>query len=98
MNTSTTTRAAAPDETEKARQLIELGLALDPAARSVTVARLIAASLHAGPDTALKRFAATGTLDAQAALDELNNLHVPFSQEGWVETLGQYIVATGDRS
>lgn len=98
MNPSTITRAAAPDETEKARQLIELGLALDPAARSVTVARLIAASLHTGADTALERFAATGTLDAQAALTELNQLVVPFHQEGWVETLGQHIVATGDRS
>lgn len=98
MNPSTTTRTSLPDETEKAGQLIELGLAVDPAARSVTVARLIAASLHAGPDTALEHFASTGALDAQAALDELNQLVVPFHQEGWVETLGRYIVATGDRS
>lgn len=97
MNSSITT--AAPDETDRAREVIELGLALDPEARSETLARLIAASLHEGPYTALERFAATGTLSAEPALRELNDLRVPIEQEGWVDALGRYILLTaGDRS
>lgn len=95
MNTSTTTR---PDETDKARQLIELGLALDPEARSETLARLIAASLHDGSGSALERFAATGELQPQHALSEVNELRVPIEQEGWVDALGRFILINGGRS
>lgn len=96
MNSSTATTTA-PDNTGKARELIELGLALDHRARSETLARLIAASLHDGIDTALCWFAGTGELRAQAALNELNSLTVPFEQEGWVDALGHYIVTKGGR-
>lgn len=99
MNSSTTTASAAPDQTDRARELIELGLAIDPEARSETLARLIAASVHDGADTTLGRFAATGTLAAQAALKELNRLRVPFEQEVWVDALGRYILRhAGGRS
>lgn len=102
MNSSTTTHAtttAAPDETDRARHLIELGLAMDPEARSETLARLIAGSVHGGLDTALCWFAATGELRPEAALAELNALRVPVEQEGWVDALGRYILLTaGDRS
>lgn len=93
MNSSTITTAS-PDETDHAREVIELGLALDPEARSQTLARLIAASLHSGPDTALARFAATGDFDPEPALRELNDLRVPLEQEGWVDALGRYILLT----
>ncbi|TAM66490.1 MAG: hypothetical protein EPN48_15575 [Microbacteriaceae bacterium] len=96
MNSSTIT-AVTPDETGKARQLIDIGLAMDPEARSQTLARLIAASLHDGPGTALERFASTGQLNAQAALEELNDLRVPVQQEGWIDALGRYILTTGSR-
>ncbi|MDQ4213754.1 hypothetical protein [Microbacterium capsulatum] len=99
MNSSTTTTIPAPDETERARQLIELGLAVDPEARSQTLARLIAASLHQGPDTALGRFASTGQLDQQACLDELNQLRVPFEQEAWIDAFGRFVLfSAGGRS
>lgn len=91
---SSTITTAASDETDRAREIIELGLALDPEARSQTLARLIAASLHDGPDTALARFAATGVLDPEFALQELNDLRVPLEQEGWVDALGRYILLT----
>lgn len=98
MNSSTITTAA-PDETDRAREVIELGLALDPEARSETLARLIAASLHDGPDTALAHFATTGELNPEPALRELNDLRVPIEQEGWVDALGRYILVTaGNRS
>ncbi|WP_339619529.1 hypothetical protein [uncultured Salinibacterium sp.] len=97
--TITTTAAAAPDQTERARQIIELGLALDPEMRSHTLARLIAASLHEGSGTALEHFAATGTIDAENMLGELNYLVVPLEREGWVDALGRYVLfSAGARS
>lgn len=93
MNLSTTTTAS--DQSEKARQAIELGLALDREARSETLARLIAASIHGGPGSALEHFAATGNLIAQETLQELNDLVVPIEQEGWVDALGRFILLVG---
>lgn len=99
MNSSTTIRTTAPDETDRARELIEIGLTLDPEARSETLARLIAASLHHGPGSALEIFASTGHLDQQGGLAELNNVRVPFELEGWVDALGRYILLnSGGRS
>lgn len=98
MNSSSITTNA-PDNTDRARQLIELGLALDPAARSETLARLIAGAVHGGTDTALCWFAGTGELRHEAALQELNAVIVPFEHEGWVDALGHHILyATGPRS
>lgn len=98
MNSSTITTGA-PDQSDHARHLIELGLAMDPEARSETLARLIAASLHNGPGSAVEAFASTGYLNQQQMLQELNDLRVPLDQEGWVDALGRFILATaGDRS
>lgn len=101
MNQSTTTTGvtATPDETSRARELITLGIAMDPESRSNTLARLIAASVHDGAGTALGHFAGTGKLAPDAALSELNRLRVPFEQEVWVDALGRYILLhAGDRS
>ncbi|MDF1478769.1 hypothetical protein PYV02_06685 [Leifsonia sp. H3M29-4] len=97
MNSSTIITAT-PDQTDKARQLIEIGLAMDPEARSETLARLIAASLHHGVGTALERFASTGVLNRQDSLNELNQLRVPLEQEGWIDALGRHILTRGGRS
>lgn len=83
---------ATPDQTDEARQIITLMIALDPEAQGRTLARLVAATLHGGPDTALERFASTGDLDSEAALAELNDLRVPLEQEDWIDTLGRYIL------
>ena len=98
MNSSTTIATGSrPDGSEKARQLIELGLALDPDARTETLARLIAASVKGGQETALGIFASTGRLDAPAALDELNAVRVPLDQERWVDALGHHVLRSGGR-
>lgn len=96
MNSSTITTVS-PDETGKAQQLIQLGLAMDPEARSETLARLIAGSIHSGPETALCHFAGTGELRAEEALAELNQLRLPFEKEEWVDALGRYVLARGAR-
>ena len=62
----------APDQTEKAREVIDQALASwDRESIGTAMARVIAASVHAGSDTALGRFAGSGELDATQAIIEL---------------------------
>ncbi|MCI9857222.1 hypothetical protein [Microbacterium proteolyticum] len=96
--TPTLTRVAAPDESDRARDTIEIWLALDPEAQNEQLARLIAAAVHPGPGSALERFAATGCLKAQDALDEINDVRVPLEREGWVDALGRHVLSLGGRS
>lgn len=93
--TSTITNAL--DQTQRAQQLIELWLTLDVEAQHETLARLIAAAVHSGPGSALERFAGTGVLDAETALQEINDARVPIEQETWLDTLGRYILYRGGR-
>ncbi len=81
-----------PDQTDKAREIITLMIALDPEAQGHTLARLVAATLHGGSGTALERFASKGQLDSEAVLAELNELRVPLEQEDWIDVLGRYIL------
>lgn len=85
-------QAAAPDESRQAQELIELGLALDPEARSVALARLIAAAIHPGTGSALQVFASSGFLEQNDMLDELNHVQVPLEQEAWIDALGRFIL------
>jgi hypothetical protein len=93
-----TRKRSAPNQTERASQLIELWLTLDLEAQHETLARLIAASVHPGPGSALERFAGTGVLDAQTALEEINDARVPLEQEVWLDTLGRFVLLRGGRS
>lgn len=86
-----------PDQTERADQLIALWLTLDQEAQYEAIARIIAASVHPGPGSALERFAGTGVLDAQVALDEINQARVPLDQEDWLDHLGRFILSRGGR-
>lgn len=82
----------------RAQQLIEIWIGLNPEAQHLALARLIAATIHDGPGTALERFAGTGELDPQAALEELNDVRVPLEREDWVDVLGRFILSgNGDR-
>lgn len=99
MTPTITTTTAAPDQSERASQIVELWLTLDVEAQHVTLARVIAASVHPGPGSALELFAGTGHLDAQQALEEVNAARVPLEQEDWLDALGRYILyAAGDQS
>lgn len=88
---------AGPDQTERARELIELWMTLDPEAQDEYLARLIAAAVHPGLGSALERFAATGSLHPQDALDELNEVRVPLERESWVDMLGRFVISGGGR-
>ncbi|HEY5319481.1 MAG TPA: hypothetical protein VIJ76_01255 [Galbitalea sp.] len=88
-----------PDQTDRAQELIELWMSVDPEAQDKALARLIAATLHGGPGSALERFAGTGTLDREDVLAELNDVRVPLEREGWVDLLGRFILSgAGGRS
>ncbi len=60
------------------------------------VARLLAATMHDGPGSALHTFATTGRLDAEEALTEVNDVRVPLEREAWVDALGTYILHRGN--
>lgn len=94
---STARNKATP--TTRTRRAVENMLALDREALQVAFARTVAAMLHDGPGTALERFAFTGDLDAEALLDELDRVEVPFEEEAWVDALARYVLFTsGGRS
>ncbi|RWZ78501.1 MAG: hypothetical protein EOT05_01985 [Candidatus Microsaccharimonas sossegonensis] len=86
------------DQTAHAQVVISTWLALTPDRQNQLLARLIAATVHDGAGGALERFAGTGHLDAEKALDELNDVRVPIEREAWVDLLGQYIITSGGRS
>jgi hypothetical protein len=90
MTSSTLTRVIAPDQSDKARELITLMLTLDPEAQSHLLARLIAATLHGGKGSALYEFASTGVLRLERARDELNWVEIDTEQEDWADALGRY--------
>ena len=97
--TPTITTTAAPDQSDRAVQIIALMMTLDPEAQSQTLARIIAATIHHGTGSALERFASTGHLDPETALQELNDVRVPLEREDWIDVLGRHILLTaGERS
>jgi hypothetical protein len=95
--TNSTQIVARPDQTERARELIELWMTLDPEAQDEYLARLIAGAVHPGLGSVLERFAATGSLHPQDALDELNEVRVPLERESWVDMLGRFVISGGGR-
>ena len=102
MTSPTTTSRTARHEvapSTRAHRAVENMLALDRESLQVAFARTVAAMLHDGPGTALERFAFTGELDAEALLDELDRVEVPFEEEAWVDALARYVLFTsGGRS
>ncbi|MFW8744749.1 hypothetical protein [Mesorhizobium japonicum] len=93
--TTTTNTIAPPDQSDRATELIELWLLLDVEAQDEALARLIAAAVHDGVGSALERFAATGCLDGQRALEEINEARVPVSREPWLDCRGRHNLTRG---
>lgn len=83
---------SAPDQTETARELIDEALASwngKPVATAL--ARVIAASVHAGSDTALARFAGSGELDVDQAIIELRGTSTSRMHWLWRGALAGYL-------
>lgn len=58
------------------------------------MAQVIAGAIADTDDTAMQQFAATGEIDTEAFLDELDHIEVPFEQEAWVDALARYVLFT----
>jgi hypothetical protein len=89
---------ASLDQAETALRILEDWADGDTTDIDEGIARLLAATMHGGPETALHQFAATGELIADDALRELGEAEVPLEREAWVDALGRYIINGGRRS
>lgn len=92
------TLPATLDQADTALQILDDWSYGDTSVADEGVARLLAATMHDGPGSALEHFASTAVLDAEAALLELSEVVVPLEREGWVDALGRYILNGGHRS
>ena len=88
---------ASLDQAETALRILDDWADGDTADIDEGIARLLAATLHDGPGSALERFAATGDLIADQALEELGTVEVPLEREAWVDALGRFIINGGRR-
>lgn len=89
---------ASLDQAETALRILQDWADGDSADIDEGIARLLAATMHDGPGTALHQFAATGALIADDALRELGEVTVPLEREAWVDALGRFIINGGRRS
>lgn len=92
------TLPASLDQADKAIAILDEWSEGDTTITDEGIARLIAATMHDGPGTALEHFASTGELDAENVLTELNSVRVPIEREGWIDALGHYVITRGGRS
>lgn len=93
-----TTAAArtAPDQSIRARQHVNAALAESSTELiDLTTARIIAATVHSGYDTALYTFAATGVLHGNAALAELRAIPSTELPGTWREVFTDFLIAAG---
>lgn len=94
MKTTTATKATTITEhnERRARRLINNALRYTPNGTGISArtARLIAATIHAGPYSALWRFATTGYLDAGWAATELAGCKDELPAE-WLRALDEYL-------
>ncbi|KXP06896.1 hypothetical protein [Tsukamurella tyrosinosolvens] len=81
----------------RAQNLIDNAIAETPYGSAITTstARLIAATMHHGPGSALGRFAATGELDRLHATAELDHAHIRDLPADWWLALDTYLLQGG---
>lgn len=79
-----------------ARRLINTAITAEQPL-TTAAARLIAATIHTGPYTALERFARCGALEGDRALDELHHLTDDGLRRHWRQALATFITAEARR-
>ncbi|SER95948.1 hypothetical protein SAMN05443377_12237 [Propionibacterium cyclohexanicum] len=87
--TSALTQMPTKDETRRA---INLVVGLGRPELQKTLAQVIAGAIADADHTAMQQFAATGEVDTEALLDELDRVEVPFEEEAWVDALARYVL------
>lgn len=80
-----------PDQTEKANDAITESMFASSGTVTHGTARLIAAALHTGPETALQAFAASGRFDPDVLRREVIALVVTPRHRRWCDALLSYL-------
>lgn len=81
------------------RNAVTLMVSLGRPELQKAMAQVIAGAIADTDHAAMQQFAATGEIDTEALLDELDHIEVPFEQEAWVDALARYVLfASGGRS
>lgn len=82
-----------------AQQRIDRSIARTPLGNPIptATARLIAATIHHGPDTALGRYAASGQLDRRQAIEELSQTAINDLAPDWWLALDAHLRKEGSR-
>ena len=88
-----------PLSREEGRGAINLLTALPRPELQKALAQVIAGAIADSEHIAMQQFASTGELNAEALLDELDRVEVPFEEEAWVDALARFALFTsGGRS
>ena len=84
---------------KQARHLIEQAIAMAPTGQPIRTpaARLIAATIHRGPGTALSRLASTGETDRLRALEELERTSARDLPATWRTALEDFLRTEADQ-
>lgn len=92
-------KMAEPFTAEEIRGAINLLVDLTRPEQQKALAQVIAGAIADTEHVAMQQFAATGGLDPEALLDELDRVEVPFEQEAWLDALARFVLFTsGGRS
>ncbi|SIM79007.1 hypothetical protein [Mycobacteroides abscessus] len=84
---------------KQARHLIDQAIAAAPTGQPIRTpaARLIAATIHRGPGTALSRLASTGETDRLRALEELEHTSARDLPATWRTALEEFLRTEADQ-
>ncbi|WP_255784539.1 hypothetical protein [Mycobacteroides abscessus] len=83
---------------KQAKHLIDHAIAVTPADGTIplSTARLIAATIHRGPGSALSQFASTGEVDRQRAAEELEHTNPDQLPAYWRAALWEFLMKEVD--
>jgi len=83
---------------KQAKHLIDHAIAVTPADMTIplSTARLIAATIHRGPGSALSEFASTGEVDHLRAADELEHTSIHDLPADWRTALQEFLTKEVD--
>lgn len=93
--TTTSPITRGPDQTARARRLINDAIYRGTGTLTDRMARLIAVALYPSADSALHDFAITGRADPDRIEEELAALTLSVEQSIWRDALVEFLAATG---
>jgi hypothetical protein len=83
-----------PPTPDEIRQAVSFMVSLGRPELQKALAQVIAGAIADTEHVAMQQFAATGEIDTEALLDELDHVEVPFEQEAWVDALARFVLFT----